>query len=188
MDIKKFKELSFDDVVRMKSTDVIEYCGYDNENPRKFYQDFYKTYQFYYRDYKLKLIRDFVKENSRKMTTPQLAKICNQSEANINVIKKELGLKTYDEKARPISDVLDRSFDDIKQTVLDLYPAEYIKIKIKKKIKKPSKLKIKMKRMAKYWKFTVLSGRRKVAEGEYHKNMPYNAIKEIEESYLGIVK
>ena len=186
MGIKKVSELSFDDIVRMKVTDVAVYCGYSVDNMRGFHRKFKQEFGFSFADYKRNMIHDFVRQNGEKMTTRQLAKICNQTHTNIAHIKKLYGLKTYQEKARTISDLLSITDEEIRQTVLDLYPNQYIKIKIKAKIK-TSDIKIKMKRMARYWSFVILAGRRKVAEGEYHKELPFDAKKEIKQAYLRIV-
>ncbi len=186
--VEKVSDLSFDEIVKMKSSDIYEHCGYGQWETKKFQRDFKKRFGFTFQEYKQNMIGDYISQHHKKMTVDQLAKKLNVSREYVRAKLRKMGIKARGIDTKAISTLLELTEDEIGQTLNDLFPQEYIKIKIKKKVKKtPERLKIKISKAIDHLNFVIKDGRKIVAKGEYHKQFWYNAREEIKKTFLGLI-
>ena len=132
---------------------------------------------------------NYVRENYKKMTRKQMAKNLNVTDSRINAIMRTLGFAKKDsDNPEKISSLLKRTKKEIKQTLQDIFPHQYIKIKIKKKVTTPDKIKIKLAKYLDYYNFKIYWRKKIVAEGEYHRPDIWDSIKNIKKIYITAIK
>ena len=185
--VESVNDLSFDEIVKMKSSDIYEYCDYGQWETKKFQRDFKKRFGFTFQEYKQNMMNDFIAQHHKQMTIDQLAKRLNVSREYVRVKLRRMGIKARGIDTKAISTLLELTEDEIDETLNDLFPQEYIKIKIKKKVKTPKRLKIKISKAIDHLNFVIKDGRKVIAKGEYHKRFWYNAREEIKQMFFGLV-
>ena len=176
--------LTLNQIMMMKAEDAAEYVGM---TLKKFYLWFKAKYGLGFREYKDRLAKDYIRKNYKEMEDHKLAANLGVCVSTVRQYRKDMKL---DRRSRKKTKLLYVKSEEIKDILQDRKKPEYIRLKLLRKPHeiKPQKAKIIIEEKDSIFNFKIKCPRKLVAEGEYFREMPYNARKEILNCLKGIVE
>jgi len=174
--------LTDNNILRMKMEEAADFCGYNSI--QKFRFDFKVRFGKGYKQKRIELKQDFIRQNYKTMSTVEIAKALHVTQQSITQMRTIMGLTSYQHEKRPRTVVVELT-DKVILGENNLKISARI---LAKPIPKQHRIKIKQ-IDSKHAVFEIMRGRKKYIEGEYfHPYHIFDAKEQIEQFIGRIAK